>query len=146
MVQCRVTYIRFQSPVPGRRGVHIGVFGLTNSLGRTGALTPAEHAAWRSGNDWFNAAYADPAATDPTVYDDVANPRATAWFKATATHLLERVPPYLEILDAHGVDCVRVTCTDPGRVIYEDDVQVVVVPHDPAAATSYHPSTAGHEV
>ena len=132
-------YVRFQSPVPGRRGVHIGVFGLTNQLGRAGELSDDEHRDWRAGNDWFNSAYPDPSATRPDVYDDRVHPRATAWFKDTATHLLDRVPRYLEILDDHGVPCVRVESRDPGRVIYEDDVQVVVVPHDPAATTSYHP-------
>lgn len=135
-------YIRFQSPAPGRRGVHIGVFGLTNSLGRAGALTDDEHRAWRLGNDWFNAAYPDPSATRPDVYDEHVHPRATAWFKDSATHLLERLPPYLEILAAHGVACVRVESADPGRIVYEDDVEVVVVPHDPAATTSYHPAPA----
>lgn len=132
--------IRFQSPTPGKRGVHTGVFGLTNTLGHRGLLTPREHAVWRSGNDWYEAAYPDPSDVDPTIYDAAVNPRATAWFKDTATHLIERVAPYLEILEAHGVECVRVDAADPGRVIYEDHVQVVVVPHDPAAPTSYHPA------
>lgn len=131
-------YIRFQSPSPGKRGVHTGVFGLTNTLGRAGELSPQEHADWRAGNDWFNAAYRDPSDSDPTVYDERVNPLATAWFKESAVHLLERVPRYLEILSAHGVECVRVETADPGRIVYEDDVQVVVVPHDPAATTSLH--------
>lgn len=134
-------FVRFQLPVPGKRGVHTGVFGLTNLLGRAGRLTPAEHATWRAGNDWYNEAYPDPTDADPAVYDETVHPRATAWFKGTATHLIERVPPYLEILRSHGVPCVRVEAPDPGRVIYEDDVQVVVVPHDPAAPTSFHPAT-----
>ncbi|MGF0118689.1 hypothetical protein ACQFYA_20550 [Promicromonospora sp. Marseille-Q5078] len=134
-------FVRFQSPIPGKRGVHTGVFGLTNLLGRAGHLTPDEHAAWRAGNDWYNAAYPDPTDTDPSVYDETVHPRATAWFKETAAHLLERVPPYLEILGAHGVECVRVESEDPGRVIYEDDVQIVVDPYDPAAPTSIHPAS-----
>ena len=134
-------FVRFQSPVPGKRGVHTGVFGLTNLLGRSGQLTPDEHAAWRSGNAWYDAAYPDPMDTDPSVYDETVHPRATAWFKEAATHLIDRVPPYLEILRVHGVQCVRVEAQDPGRVIYEDDVQIVVVPHDVTASTSFHPAT-----
>lgn len=136
-----VTYVRFQSPTPGRRGVHTGVFGLTNLLGRAGALSRAEHVDWRAGNAWFEAAYPDPSTCDPSVYDEVANPLATAWFKSSATHLFARVDRYLEILTAHGVACVRVESRDPGRVIYEDDVQVVVVPHDVTAQTSFHPTS-----
>jgi hypothetical protein len=122
-------FIRFQSPTPGRRGLHGGVFGLANGLAKQGRLSDQEHATWRAGNDWFDAAYPDPATTDPSIYDRAVNPLATAWFKDSAVHLLERVQPYLDLLAAHDVPCVRVTSRDPGRVIYEDDVQVVVVPH-----------------
>jgi hypothetical protein len=125
-------YIRYQSPTPGIRGVRTGVFGLTNVLGRSGQLSTEEHRDWRAGNDWFTHAYPDPSDTDPSVYDEHLNPCATAWFKDSATHLLDRVPRYLEILHAHGVPCERVEAEDPGRVIYEDDVQIVVVPHAPS--------------
>jgi len=47
----------------------------------------------------------------------------------SATHLLARVSGYLEILSAHGVGCRVLRPAAPGRVIYEDDVQIVVVPH-----------------
>lgn len=109
--------------------MHLGVFGLTNTLARAGELSAEEYADWRAGNDWYNAAYPNPADSDPSVYDKHLNPRSTAWFKDSALHLMERVPRYLEILDAHGIACVRVEAADPGRIIYEDDVQVVVVPH-----------------
>ena len=104
-------YVRFQSPHPGKRGVHTGVFGLTNLLGRSGRLTVEQHRAWRKGNEWYDAAYPDPSDTDPSVYDETVNPQATAWFKISATHLLDRVPEYLDILRAHGGECERVNPT-----------------------------------
>jgi hypothetical protein len=63
------------------------------------------------------------------VYDRELNPLAVAWFKSSAHELFDRVPGYLEILAAHGVGFERVRSADPGRVIYEDEHQVVVVPH-----------------
>ncbi|WP_223261585.1 hypothetical protein [Glutamicibacter arilaitensis] len=57
------------------------------------------------------------------------NPGAAAWFKGTATHLLERVDPYLEMLKRHDVQVVRLISDDPGKIIYEDSVQIVVVPY-----------------
>ncbi|GAA3299422.1 hypothetical protein [Glutamicibacter nicotianae] len=123
-------YIRYQAGVPNHRGIFPGVFGLANILAREGKLSDAEWAAWRSGNDWFNAAYPDPAASNPDVYNPQVNPSAAAWFKDTATHLLERVEPYLELLARHGVEVVRLASVDPGRIIYEDTVQIVVVPHE----------------
>lgn len=134
-------FVRFQSPCPGGRGIHIGVFGLANSLARNGELSPSEWAFWRAGNDWFTAAYADPSDIDPVVYDTAVNPLATAWFKPSATHLIERVSSYLDMLEAHGIVCARVEASDPGRVIYEDEVQIVVVPHEATSAKSFHPTT-----
>ena len=55
------------------------------------------------------------------------------WFKLTATHLLERVPGYLALLDRYGVAWVERRSDAPGRVLYEDEVQIVVAV--PAAAS-----------
>ncbi|MFZ3573702.1 hypothetical protein ACOKM5_44185 [Streptomyces sp. BH097] len=124
-----IEYVRFQSAVSDERGQFKGVFGLVNNLARTGRLT-AEQDRFRSENNaWYDAAYPDPSTVDPSVYDPAVHPGAAAWFKPSASHLIERVAGYLEILSAHGVDCRAVKSTDPGRVIYEDDVQIVVLPH-----------------
>ncbi|MFJ7018924.1 hypothetical protein ACIQUW_11300 [Streptomyces sp. NPDC101117] len=124
-----VEYMRFQSPHRNSRGQFTGVFGLVNNLAREGRLSEEQEAFRRRGNRWFDAAYTDPSTVDPSVYDDTVNPDAAAWFKPSATHLLARVPGYLEILSAHGVECRLLRSADPGRVVYEDDVQIVVVPY-----------------
>lgn len=124
----RVVYVRFQSPVPNARGLYPGVFGLVNGLARKGLLSEAEERFRRENNDWYNANFANPADHDPAVYDREVNPGAAAWFKVSARHLIERVDGYMEILAAHGVACVKECSTDPGRVVYEDADQVVVVP------------------
>ncbi|WP_370247580.1 hypothetical protein [Nocardioides sp.] len=125
-------YVRFQATWPDRCGSHIGVFGLTNMLGRSGRLTPEQERFRVEHNAWYDAAYPDPSTVDPTVYDHTVNPGAVAWFRSTATHLIARVDGYLEILASHGVACVRVESDDPGRIVYADDVQAVVVPHHPS--------------
>ncbi|MFF9900893.1 hypothetical protein [Streptomyces longispororuber] len=118
-------YVRFQSPLRHERGHFPGVFALVNGLAKEGKLTAEQERFRRANNDWYDAAYPTP---DASVYDPERNPGAVAWFRTTATHLVERVPGYLEILAAHGVECQEVRSADPGRVVYEDDVQVVVVP------------------
>ncbi|MFC8779211.1 hypothetical protein ACWD6Q_24765 [Streptomyces nigra] len=124
-----VQYLRFQSPHRNDRGRFTGVFGLVNNLAREGRLSEEQEAFRRLNNKWYDAAYTDPSTVDATVYDEEVNPGAAAWFKPSATHLLARVPGYLEILAAHGVDCQVLRSTDPGQVVYEDDVQIVVVPY-----------------
>ncbi|TDD13656.1 hypothetical protein E1294_40120 [Nonomuraea diastatica] len=125
----RYVYVRFQSPAPNARGVHPGVFGLINVLAKHGQLSPEEERFKEENHAWFHANLVDPSDVDPHVYGRTLNPKATAWFKSTATHLLERLPGYLAILAAHGVACVRVEEIDPGTVIYDDPHQVVVVPY-----------------
>ncbi|WP_030761983.1 hypothetical protein [Streptomyces griseus] len=136
-------YVRFQSPHRNSRGNFTGVFGLVNNLAREGRLTDEQESFRRRNNSWYEAAYADPSAVDPHLYDDEINPGAAAWFKWSATHLLARVPGYLEILSAHGVACRTLRSSNPGRVIYEDAVQVVVVPYV-LDATTVHGSSETH--
>ncbi|WP_327228434.1 hypothetical protein OG229_37225 [Streptomyces platensis] len=121
-------YVRFQGATRSPKGHFPGVFALANGLAREGRLSDEQYRFWRAGNDWYDAQYPNPSHADPSVYDHDRNPGAVAWFKATAGHLIERVDGYLEILAAHEVACERVESTDPGRVVYEDEVQVVVVP------------------
>ncbi|ALO13313.1 hypothetical protein AQF52_7727 [Streptomyces venezuelae] len=121
-------FVRFQGTVRGPRGNFPGVFALANGLAREGRLSGDEYTFWRTNNDWYDANYPDPSSTDPHVYDHVLHPGAAAWFKTTAVHLVDRVAGYLDLLAAHGVACERVESSSPGRIIYEDDVQVVVVP------------------
>ncbi|KRF34350.1 hypothetical protein [Nocardioides sp. Soil805] len=122
-------FVRFQSPEPSPRGIHVGVFGLVNVLGRGGDLCSADEAHRVRMNRWFDAAYTDPSTVDRLVYDREVNPRAVAWFKVPAAdHLVEATRGHLDILDRHGVAWERVESDDPGRVVYEDQHQVVVVP------------------
>ncbi|MFC1403983.1 MULTISPECIES: hypothetical protein [Streptacidiphilus] len=112
------------------------MFALANGLGRAGALSEEEHRFWRSGNDWYEANFTNPSTVDPTVYDRVLNPGAEAWFKAMAGEVIDRVNGYLELLAAHGVSCERLESSAPGRVIYEDDDQIVVVPWEAASPSA----------
>jgi hypothetical protein len=122
-------FVRFQAVEPSERGIHVGVFGLVNVLGRGGSLDEVDEAHRVRMNRWFDDAYTDPSTVDPSVYDRAVNPRAVAWFKVpTANHLVEATAGHLEVLDRHGVAWERVESDDPGRVVYEDEHQVVVVP------------------
>jgi hypothetical protein len=124
-----VTYIRYQSPTPNARGAFTGIFGLVNGLAHGGLLTASEEKFRRTNNDWYDAAYTDPSTVDPTVYDRAINPLAASWFRTTVPdHLLAPLPGYLEILRNHQVPCVEVHSADPGRIIYSDEHQIVVVP------------------
>ena len=130
-------FIRFQSKHPRPSGRYPGIFALANGLAHDGRLSLEERAWWRANNDWYDAAYPSPEKVDPSIFDKTRHPHTTCWFKESATPLLSRVPGYLQLLDAHGVEWVELRSTDPGIVLYEDDVQVVVAP---SRASSPSPS------
>ncbi|MBB5936618.1 hypothetical protein [Streptomyces zagrosensis] len=123
-------YLRFQGTARNERGAFPGIFVLVNGLAREGKLTAEQERFRRLNNDWYDAAYTNPSHVDPSIYDRELHPTAVAWFKSSAEHLTGRVGGYLDILTAHGIDWVRLSSSDPGRVLYEDAVQIVVVPHE----------------
>jgi len=122
-------YVRFQGTVRNGRGAFPGVFVLVNGLARNGLLTAEQERFRRTHNDWYDAAYTNPAHVDPAVYDPEVHPRAVAWFKPSARRLIERIDGYLAILTAHRVPWQRAESFDPGRAVYEDADQIVVVPY-----------------
>lgn len=128
-------FVRFQSKHPTGNGRHPGVFALANGLARDGRLSAYERSWWRANNDWFNAAYTDPATLDASLFDRTLHPQTSCWFKEGALHLLSRLTGYLRLLDAHAVEWVELRSTDPGIVLYEDDVQVVAAPYDHVETT-----------
>lgn len=116
-------FVRYQSSTPDARGRYLGIFALANRLAKEGKLSPEDWGRWRSANDFYDTAYPTP---DKSVY---ATPAAQAWFKPAATHLFSRIQFYVDLLRRHNVPCRVVYSADPGAVLYEDDVQVVVIPH-----------------
>ena len=121
-------FIRFQSAVPNRRGRFPGVFAMANGLAHEGMLTPADLEWWRTANARAEAAYTDPTRTTPDCYDPVRNAGARSWFRLSAAHLLEMTQEYLSLLDRYGVLWTELRTRTPGRITYEDEVQVVAVP------------------
>ena len=122
-------FLRFQSAVPNRHGRHPGVFALANGLAAEGRLSPRDRAWWVGANPRCDELYPDPSGADPRCYDPVANPGARSWFKAAATDLLTVTADYLALLDRYGVPWVELRTAWPGRVVYDDAVQVVAVPY-----------------
>lgn len=121
-------FVRFEASAPNARGSHIGVFGLANGLRSANRLTEADLDWLTINNAYGNQAYVDPGTVDPTLFDKAIHPHATCWFKSAATHLLDYVDGYLDLLTRHGVAWRRQESAHPGDVLYEDDVQVVVDP------------------
>lgn len=65
---------------------------------------------------------------DGSIYDRAINPSAQSWFKRTASDLLVRVEFYTDLLHRYDVGWQVLYSDDPGKVLYEDEVQIVVAP------------------
>ena len=120
-MQATTEYVRFRSARHGAKGYKVGVFGLVNVLGRNGMLTPDEERFRRENNAWYDAAYPSPTSH----YQEHLG--AVAWFKDTAAELLERIPGYLAILDAHHIAWEEARTSAPGMIVYADAWQVLAI-------------------
>lgn len=67
----------------------------------------------------------NPGSVDANLF---LNPTATCWFKESAQNLLDRVPGYLNLLDRYSPAWAERRSQNPGQILYEDDLQVVVIP------------------
>lgn len=104
------------------------MFALANGLAGELLLAPADAAWVRASNGHANASYVDPSTVVADCYDPVLNPGARSWFTSSARELLELTRGYLDLLDRYGVRWVELRTSTPGRVTYEDAVEVVAVP------------------
>lgn len=126
---CMGEFIRYQSAVPNRHGRFPGVFAMANGLRDAGLLGEDDEQWLQSANNNATAAYADPTTVVPECYDAGLNPGARSWFKSESTQLLDMTSAYLDLLDRRNVPWMALRTRSPGRLVYEDAVQVVAVPH-----------------
>jgi len=121
-------FVRYRSAAPNQRGAYPGVFALVNGLATGGRLTAEDHVWWVATNAAGEELYADPSRVDPSCYDRELHPGAAAWFRSSATELLDLSSGYLDLLDRYAVPWHELRTDRPGRVVYSDEVQVVAVP------------------
>ena len=111
-----IEYVRFRSRYPNQDGVHIGIFGLVNVLGRNGMLTPAEETFRRENNAWYDAAYPDPCTVRPVRLRPAAQPRGVLLVQADRDHPAaqgRRVPGHL-VRARRGLAAGRLARPGPG--------------------------------
>lgn len=117
--------MRLQATYHGRLGVEVGIFVAVDHLRRADRLTEEEEELYFEIDDWFNA-----QLPDPPFYEDGNTIGAVTWFKRpTSDEMLTRLEPLCRILDRYGVPWVVAETSDPGTVVYEDEFQVGVIPH-----------------
>jgi hypothetical protein len=102
---------------------------MANGLRNEGFLSEADRRWLEIANALATESYTDPTTLTADCYDPEVNPGARSWFKAESSQLLEMTTGYLHLLDRYGVPWMTLRTRSPGRLVYEDTVQVVAVPH-----------------
>lgn len=115
-------FVRF---VVGSDGQHhkelTGIITEARLLREAGELTVEEDDRLGAMYDWFNDHVPVPPFSDGRFPPD-----AVAWFKHDAREAVTKMWDVALLLREHGIAVRMLRSTNPGRVVYEDQVQVLV--------------------
>ncbi len=104
-------------------GYPMGVFMAANELRDSIDADPDLVARLHEHRRWFNANL--PAPAD---YGGKVEPRSIFWFKPDASECIRRIWTLAALLHEGGYFVRRITCTRPGRIVFEDDHQIAAIP------------------
>jgi hypothetical protein len=96
-----------------------GVFHASNALHEHGRLTDAGWDMLRESQLWFN---------ENLVVPNLNEGRAIFWFRADARACLRRIWDQVTLLRDSGIPVCMLRCTDPGLIVYHDELQIAAIP------------------
>ncbi len=105
-------------------GKSTGVLVAGHTLRDEGDLSVEEHHQLRLCLQWFNEQLKVPSK----LYKDLQNKRALSWFKPSAAEHIKHMWELKHILDHHGLHVNVLKTHEPGKVVYEDEWQVLAIP------------------
>lgn len=118
------TYIRFAiSEKDNNSNEKQGFFMAMAELRNSDALYPWEADIDKVVYRWFND-----HLLVPHVQSKDNKVHAISWFKSTAIEYIENMRQFAVILEAHDYTVEQLVTTRPGKILYEDDCQIVAVP------------------
>jgi hypothetical protein len=109
-----------------RSGSLRGVIRAASELQEAGALEAYQEKALEEAYAWLNDHLPVPPALGHR--GPRGRTQAISWFRASAAEAIDRVRGIVAILHDCGVPVEMVKTANPGRVIYEDEWQVVAIP------------------
>ena len=114
----RQSYLRFV--VQQRRGTWIGLFQSSDLLDSTTDLPASVRSQVRVTFKWFSQHLSFPGRLPPN---------AVCWFRADAVECIQRLRVLIEAYRMAGHAILMQATQVPGRVVYQDDIQVAAVPY-----------------
>ncbi len=117
-------YIRFAVTQRDEDSGHpMGVFAAARDLGESSDAHPDVVARLHELREWFNDNLPGPGDNRREVVQ-----KSIFWFKSGAGECLRRVWELVSILQENGYIVRDITCSRPGKIVYEDDLQVGAIP------------------
>lgn len=121
-------YIRFHGNYSSPKTKQpYGIFVVIYHLYRDGKLSESDGKFYLGTNEWF-----EQNLPNPPFYDNNNSVHAVTWFKdgIKALEMVNHLEPFFTIAKKYNVEIIKSFSKElPGRLIYEDEYQVGIVPH-----------------
>ena len=110
-----------------------GVLGVAYRVSREGQLEGGCKVELDHHLEWLMDAF-----TIPDIFDQPESLKGVCWFKGAAVEIIEHVLAIIPYVEKCGFTVTELTSALPGAVIYEDEHQVVAIPHYDSHLTSFN--------
>lgn len=121
-------YIRFETEICFRgTSYRKGIFAAMGDLKRSQKMSEEEIAWYANIAEWFNKTLLNPTCFDPPIADGIKF-RAKSWFSVSATEFISQSRAVVDLLTKYGVVVTELRSEKPGKILYEDNFQIVVLP------------------
>jgi hypothetical protein len=116
-------FVRFVAGVDGEDHRWLtGIITEARLLRDGGKLAPYQELCLQEAYDWLNA-----HLPCPPFRASGWSPEAVSWFKDTAEAAIDKMWEIVALLQEHGVAVRLLRSKHPGKILYEDAFQIVVL-------------------
>ncbi len=123
-------YIRYETKLTFKGTVHRkGIFAAMGDLKRMNKMSEKEYQWYVTTALWFNENLKNPTCFEESVDEDIRF-IAKSWFFNVPSLFLSKSVQVVELLRRYGIDVDVLKSENPGKVIYRDEFQIVVLPND----------------
>ncbi len=121
-------YTRFETAICFRGTQYRkGVFAAMGDLKRSQKMSAEEIAWYEYTANWFNTNLIYPTCFDPPVADSIKF-RAKSWFLISANDFISKSKEVASLLTKYGIAVTELRSDNPGKIVYQDVFQIVVLP------------------
>lgn len=126
-----VRYIRFETFVPDpETGIRAGLFSHLYDLNLSPELSSTDFARICDLRKWFNKNLQRPERFSSSKSKGAwrRNTKGISWFKPQSVEHLTYARELAAILREYGYEIEQRETTEPGKIVYEDEYQIVAEP------------------